>query len=157
MLALTLCNSPDCSPPGFSVHGTFQARILLWVATSYSRGSSDPGNKPTSPVSPALAGRFLTTVPPGKPPRSIFYLNSIKHIAYIHCMLWKCSVQLLSHIRLFVTPWTAACQGFPAHHQLQELTQTHIHRIGDSNLPSHPLSSPSPPTFNLCQHLGLFR
>ena len=37
---LTLCNPMDCSPPGFSVHGIFQARILKWVAIAYSRGSS---------------------------------------------------------------------------------------------------------------------
>ena len=37
---LTLCNPIDCSPPGFSVHGILQARILEWVAISFSRGSS---------------------------------------------------------------------------------------------------------------------
>ena len=37
---LTLCDSMDCSPPGSSVHGILQARILEWVATSFSRGSS---------------------------------------------------------------------------------------------------------------------
>ena len=37
---LTLCNPMDCSPPGSSVHGTFQARVLEWVAISFSRGSS---------------------------------------------------------------------------------------------------------------------
>ena len=57
----------DCSPPGSSVHGILQARILEWVAISFSRGSSGPGIKPTSLTSPALAGRFFTTVPPGKP------------------------------------------------------------------------------------------
>ena len=36
----TLCDSMDCNPPGFSVHGIFQARILEWVAISYSGGSS---------------------------------------------------------------------------------------------------------------------
>ena len=60
---LTLCNSVDCSPPGFSVHGIFQARILEWVAICYSRGSFQSRIKPTSL---ALAGRFFTTVPPGK-------------------------------------------------------------------------------------------
>ena len=35
--------------------------------------------------------------------------------------------------------------GFPVHHQLLELTQTHVHRVGDAIQPSHPLSSPSPP------------
>ena len=39
---LTLCNPMDCSPPGSSVHGVFQARILEWVAISSSRGSSQP-------------------------------------------------------------------------------------------------------------------
>ena len=37
---LTLCDPMDCSPPGFSVHGIFQARVLEWVAISFSRGSS---------------------------------------------------------------------------------------------------------------------
>ena len=46
--------------------------------------------------------------------------------------------------------------GFPVHHQLLELAQTHVHRIGDAIQPSHPLSSPSPPAFNLSQHQGLF-
>ena len=39
---LTLCDPMDCSPPGFSVHGILQARILEWVAISFSRGSSRP-------------------------------------------------------------------------------------------------------------------
>ena len=41
-LCLTLCNPMDCSPPGSSVHGIFQARILEWVAISLSKGSSRP-------------------------------------------------------------------------------------------------------------------
>ena len=45
--------------------------------------------------------------------------------------------------------------GFPVHHQLLELTQTHVHWVGDAIQPSHPLSSPSPPAFNLSQHQGL--
>jgi len=46
--------------------------------------------------------------------------------------------------------------GFPVH-QLPEFTQTHVHRINDAIQPSHPLSSPSPPAFNLSQHQGLFQ
>ena len=45
--------------------------------------------------------------------------------------------------------------GFPIHHQLPELAQAHIHRAGDSIQPSCPLSSPSPPAFNLPQHQGV--
>ena len=46
--------------------------------------------------------------------------------------------------------------GHPPHHQHLELTQTHVHWVGDAIQPSHPLSSPSPPTFNLSQHQSLF-
>ena len=45
--------------------------------------------------------------------------------------------------------------GFPFHHQLLELAQTHVHWVGDAIQPSHPLSYPSPPPFNLSQHQGL--
>ena len=47
--------------------------------------------------------------------------------------------------------------GFPVHHQLPELTQTHVHPVGDAIQPSHPLSSPSPPVFSLSQHQDLFQ
>ena len=61
---LTLCNPMDYSLSGFSVHGIFQARILEWVAISSSRGSSESRDS-ASLASPALAGRFFTTEPPG--------------------------------------------------------------------------------------------
>ena len=54
-------------------------------------------------------------------------------------------------------PMDCSTPGFPVHHQLPELAQTHIHWIGDAIQPSHPLSSPSPPAFNLSQHKGLFQ
>ena len=47
--------------------------------------------------------------------------------------------------------------GFPVHHQLLELAQTHVHQVSDAIQPSHPLSSPSPPAFNISQHQGLFQ
>ena len=49
----------DCSPPGSSVHGSLQARILEWVAIPSSRDLPDPGMKPQSPMSPALAGSWV--------------------------------------------------------------------------------------------------
>ena len=45
--------------------------------------------------------------------------------------------------------------GFSVRHQLLELAQTHVHRVGDAIQPSYPLSSPFPPAFNLSQHQGL--
>ena len=47
--------------------------------------------------------------------------------------------------------------GLPVHHWHPESTQTHVRWVGDVIQPSHPLSSPSPPAFNLCQHQGLFK
>ena len=47
--------------------------------------------------------------------------------------------------------------GFPVHHQLPELTQTHVHRVSNAIQLSHLLLSPSLPAFNLAQHQGLFK
>ena len=47
--------------------------------------------------------------------------------------------------------------GFPVHHQLLELTQTHVHRVGKAIQSSHALSSPYSPAFNVAQHQGLFQ
>ena len=47
--------------------------------------------------------------------------------------------------------------GFPVHHQLLELTQTHVPQVGDAIQSSHSLSSTSPPAFSLSQHQGLFK
>ena len=47
--------------------------------------------------------------------------------------------------------------GLPVHHQLLEYTQTHAHQVSDAIQPSHPLSSPSLPAFNLSHHQGLFK
>ena len=61
---LTLCNPMDGSPPGSSVHGISQARILEWVPFPSPGDLPDPE---TEPASPALAGEFFITEPPGKP------------------------------------------------------------------------------------------
>ena len=61
---LTLCDPTHCSPPGSSVHGISQARIVEWVALSFSRGPPSPGMEPGSP---ALRVDSLLAQPPGKP------------------------------------------------------------------------------------------
>ena len=48
-------------------------------------------------------------------------------------------------------PMNCSTPSFPVHHQLLELAQTHVHQVSDAIHPSHPLSSPSPPAFNLSQ------
>ena len=54
-------------------------------------------------------------------------------------------------------PMDHSTSGLPVHHQLPEFTQTHVRWVSDAIQPSHPLLSPSPPTFNLFQHQGLFQ
>ena len=54
-------------------------------------------------------------------------------------------------------PMDSTTPGLPVHHQLLDFTQTHVHCVGDAIQPSHPLSSPSPPAFNLSQRQGLFK
>ena len=54
-------------------------------------------------------------------------------------------------------PRDCSTPGFPVYYQLPELTQTHVHHVGDAIQPSHPLPSPSPPAFNLSHHQGLFQ
>ena len=54
-------------------------------------------------------------------------------------------------------PLDRSTPGLPVHHQLWEFTQTHVHWVDNAIQPSHPLSSPSPPVFDLSQHQGLFQ
>ena len=69
-----------------------------------------------------------------------------------------CSVSSVTQSCLTLCdPMDGSMPGFPVHHQLPELAQTHVHRVGDAILPSHPLLSPSPPVFNLSQQQGLFQ
>ena len=87
----------DCGQPGASVHGILQARILEWIAISFSRGSSWPRN--WTWVS-CIADRFITDWATREALRCQIFL----------IWLQFSSVQL-SRVRLFETPWTAACQA----------------------------------------------
>ena len=74
--------------------------------------------------------------------------------------LFYLSVQFSSVTQLCLTlcdPMNCSTPGLSVHHQLSESTQTHVHQVSDAIQPSHPLLSPSPPAFNLSQHLGLFK
>ena len=70
------------------------------------------------------------------------------------------SIQFSSVTQSYLTlcnPMDESMPGFPVCYQLPEHAQTHVHQVSDAIQPSHPLSSPSPPTFNLSQHQGLFK
>ena len=66
--------------------------------------------------------------------------SSVTQLCWTFCDLMDCSMS-----------------GFPVHHQLPELAETHVHWVSDVIQPSHPLLSPSLPDFNLFQHQGLFQ
>ena len=88
-LCPTLCDAMDCIPPGSSIQGTSQARILEWVAISFSRGSSQPGIKPRHP---AFQADSLPFEPPGK-------------LMLMHCneCIWRLKVYWLSNL---LPSWT---------------------------------------------------
>ena len=76
----TFSDPMDCSPPGSSVHGIFQARVLEWVAIAFSMS-----------------------------PSSHMKLNSIISSIVLLMLSFVIVVQLLSRVQLFATSWTAAC------------------------------------------------
>ena len=88
-------------------------------------------------MSPALADGFLSSEPPGKP---LSQFSSVAQLCPTLC-----------------DPMNRSMPGLPVHHQLPEFTQTHVQQVGDAIQPSYPLSSPSPPAFNLSQHQRLFQ
>ena len=115
----------------------------------------------------------------------IIYTNSFSDSTYIHyythlflsfwltslCITLSRSIHVYTNDRtLFLFQFSSVAQscptlcdpmdcstpGLPVHHQLLEFTQTHVHWVSNAIQPPHPLSSPSPPTFNLSQHQGIF-
>ena len=128
----------DWSPPGSSVHGILQARILECVAISFSRGSSWPRDR--TQVS-HTAGRCFNLWAAREAPFPL--LDQIRSVAQ--------SCPTLCNSMNRSTP------DLPVPHHLLEFTQTHIHRVSDAIQPSHPLSSPSPPAPNPSQHQSLFQ
>ena len=72
----TLCNPMDCSRPDFSVRGIFQARSWSWLPFPIPGDLPDLGIEPATLMFPALAGRFFTTVTPGKPKKIISGIQS---------------------------------------------------------------------------------
>ena len=125
----TLCDPMECSPPGSSVHGTFQVRIPEWVAISFSRGSSQPRD---GTHFSCIAGRFFTTAkslqlcttlcnpidgsPPGSTVTGTLQARTLEWVAISFSNAWKWEVKLksLSRVWLLETPWAAAYQARPS-------------------------------------------
>ena len=77
-------------------------------------------------------------------------------LKYTVPILLPASASQFSH-SVMSDPMDCSMPGFPVHHQLLQLAQTHVRRVSDAIQPSHPLSSPSPSALNLSQHQGLFQ
>ena len=133
MLCLSLCKSLNRSPPVSSVHGILLARILEWVAVLSSRGFSQCRVWTPSLKFLALVGRLFTTGTTWEAQLSPPSVSPVTQSCPTLCDPMDCS-----------TP------GLCVHHQLPEFTHS-------LPLSWHPLSSPSPPTFNLSQHHGLYK
>ena len=101
----------------------------------------DLRTEPVSPASPALQADPLLLSPWGSP--RIHTFSSVQLVA-----------QSCPTLR---DPMNHSTPGLPVHHQLPEFTQTHVHRVSDAILSSHPLSSPSPPPPTPSQHQSLFQ
>ena len=72
------------------------------------------------------------------------------------CLWASCYCSVAQSRPTLCDPIDWSTPGFPVHHHLPELDQTHVHWVGDAVQPSQPLSSASPPAFNLSHHQGLF-
>ena len=124
-----VCDPLDCCPPGSSVHGISQARILEWVAIPFSRGSSQP--RAGTHVS-CIAGRFFTAVPPRKPCNNtvmnLIFLTSLQLVRWtvvIESKYWNCYYH---HLDQMLTFWTNSL--FYNH-----WTYNEIHSLKQSALP----------------------
>ena len=112
--SLTLCDPMDCGPPGCSVHGTLQARILEWVAMPSSRGSSRPRDRNRVSYVSCMGRQVLAVLLKCCEKQLYLVLSS----AAIQGKFWQMSTfilqwdlenqESLSCIWLFVTPWTVA-------------------------------------------------
>ena len=85
----------------------------------------------------------------------ILWVMSDCHLGQSICYLRFSSVA--QSCPTLCNPMDCSMGGLPVRHQLLEFAQTHVHWVGDAIQPSHPLSSPSLPTFHLSQHQGLFK
>ena len=140
----------DCSTPGLAVHQ--QLPELLKCMTI----------ELVMPFNHLVFCPLLLLLPSIFPSIRVFSDKS-----FLHSVVNTCYYSFLKTIAILSSVHSHSCltlcdlmgcslPGFPVHHQLPEFDQTHVHQVSDAMQPSHPLSSPSPPAFNLSQHQGLF-
>ena len=145
----------------------FQAWVLEWVDTAFSEANLDTQKTPKKKKKKLSLkqtneenAQRNEIKGQGKPltfPCDQFgskHKISLTYIPSVNLYQFSSVTQLCLTL---CDPMDCSTPGFPVHHQLPEFTQTHVHWVGDAIQPSHPLPSPSPPTFNLSQYQGLFQ
>ena len=88
---------------------------------------------------------------------NIFWLLITLYFHIFNHFVFSYIISLVTQLSTLCDPMDCSMPGFPVHHQLPELVQTHVNQVGDAIQPSHPLSSPSPPALNLSQHQDLLQ
>ena len=159
----TLCDRMDCSLPDSSVHGIFQARIVEWVAISFSRGSSQPRDQTWVSL---IAGRCFIWATREAPnwmsecPLLIvrFFFNFYTNIVDSQCCIsftctakwlhYCCCCSVAESSPTLYHP-TNCRSGFPVLHCFLAFAQTHVRWFSDAMQPSHPLPPSPPPALNL--------
>ena len=137
--------------------GLSQARILAWVVISSHKGSSQP--KDWTHIS--CPGRWIlyhwaiweSQGHKEKCAKPRTHLNG--WVGLVVSTFCCCSAA--QPCLTLCNPMDCSTPGFPVPHHLPEIAQTHVHWVSDAIQPSLPLSSPSPPAFNLSQHQGIFQ
>ena len=107
-LCPTLCDPMDFSPPGSSVHGIFQARILEWIAISFSRVSSQP--RDWTWVS-CITGSFFLLSEPHTGDTHKCYVLKILHVPYLQ-LLWFIYISASSNSRISALVWLSCYWSF---------------------------------------------
>ena len=127
---LTLCNLMDCSPPS----SDFPGKNIEMGCHFLLQESSRPWDRTW-----------------------VFCVSCIGRWILYHCATSVQFSSLAQSCPTLCDPMDCSMLGVPVCHQLPEFTQSHVHWVSDAIQPSHPLSSPSSPTFNHSQHQGLFK
>ena len=127
--------------------GWLGLRLVLWADRVESSRLSCPAHLP--PAVLLYLGRKSLVL-------AFFCCSKSPSIQKVRCLHWKFS-SVTQSCPTLCDPMDCCTPGLPVHHHLPEFTQTHVHQVGDAIQPSHPLSSPSPPTFSLSQHQRLFK
>ena len=132
------------------VSAKYQHESAIGIHTSPPSWISHPSLSPSHP-SRLLEPRFEFPESYSKFPLALYFTYG---------NMFPCSVQYSSVTQLCPTlcdPMGCSTSGFPVHHRLLNLAQTHVYRVSDAIHPSHSLTFPSPPACNLSQHQGLFQ